>query len=320
MTVMAETSFEVKYDGEALREGRMPVRDLAPALLSLGELFTEASLLLFPENDPVSLEIEATRAGSFAVGLILQATDMAWDQLSSLEPAEAGTALILFKELVIGGSVDMSLMGLVKWLKGQHIDEEEPGPEPGMVTLRAGDSVVVVRTEVAGLNRDTRIRKKLREVVEPLRREGVDVLEIRSDSEPTVELGRDDIPAFELTEDEDLATLSEGEIDVYLEVISPVFKEKNKWRFSGLGQTFWAPVVDADFLKMVGLRADRFASGDQLHCRLQIIQKRDEAGKIRTERRVIKVYEHIEAPQQLAMEERSIAVRKELNEPDVDAG
>lgn len=304
MTVMAETSFEVKYDGEALRDGRMPVRDLAPALLSLGELFTEASLLLFPENDPVSLEIEATKEGSFEVGLILQAAGMAWDQLTT-HPMESGGALILFKELVIGGSRDLSLFGLVKWLKGQGITEESEGPEPGQVTIKAGDTTIIVRSEVAGLNRDSRIRRKLREVVEPLRREGVDALEVRSDSEPTVELGEEDIPAFDLPDAEDEDILSDQEIDVYLEVLSPTFVEGNKWKFGGLGQTFMAPILDSDFTKKVALHEEMFGAGDQLHASLQIVQKREPStGKIRAERRVLKVFEHIEAPEQLALEER----------------
>jgi hypothetical protein len=318
---MAETSFEVKYDGEALRDGRMPVRDLAPALLSLGELFTEASLLLFPENEPVSLEIEATKEGSFDVGLILQAAGMAWDQISSMNPMEAGTSLILFKELVIGGSADMSLMGLVKRLKGQRITEEVEGPEPGRVTIKTADTEIVVRTEVAGLNRDSRIRKKLREVVEPLRREGVDILEIRSDSEPTVELEEQDIPAFDLPDSEDEDTLSDQEIDVYLDVLSPTFVEGNKWKFGGLGQSFMAPILDFDFMQKVAQHEETFGSGDQLHVRLQIVQKRDPmTSKIRTERRVVKVFERIEAPEQLAMEERIERVHEDPGDTDAAAG
>lgn len=116
---MAETSFEVRYDGEALRDGRMPVRELAPALLALSQLFSEASQLLYPSNEPVALEIQATREGSFIVDLVLHAVGSSWDQLSHMDAGEDATALVLFKEFVIGDSIDFSLFGLVQWLKGR---------------------------------------------------------------------------------------------------------------------------------------------------------------------------------------------------------
>ena len=52
---MAETSFGVLYDGPALDTGEIAVADLAPALLALGGLFTETSVLLYPSRPPVSL-------------------------------------------------------------------------------------------------------------------------------------------------------------------------------------------------------------------------------------------------------------------------
>lgn len=70
--MMAETEFGVRYDGTALATGTMPVRDLAPALLALGDLFSEESLLLHPEREPVALNIKATNEGSFVVKLLLE--------------------------------------------------------------------------------------------------------------------------------------------------------------------------------------------------------------------------------------------------------
>lgn len=308
MTVMAETSFEVRYEGDALRDGRMPVRDLAPALLALGQLFTEASQLLYPENDPVSLEIEATREGSFEVDLILHGVGAGWDQLST-NPVESAAALVLFKEIVIGDSIDLSLFGLIKWLKGKLITEQREGPEPGEVTLRTEDgSEITVKSEVAGLSRDPQIRKKAREVVEPLRRDGVDTLEIRSDDKPTVQLEKDDIPAFEVPETEDAEVLSEQELDVFLEVLTADLEKgsSRKWRFGGLGETFMAPIEDPEFMEKVAHHEETFGAGDQLHATLKIIQKREPGTKkIRAERRVVKVKECIKAPEQLSLEERA---------------
>lgn len=325
MTVMAETSFEVKYDGEALRDGRMPVRDLAPALLALGQLFTEASQLLYPENDPVSLEIEATKEGSFSVDLILHATAMGWDQVASMSAMEGLTALYVFKDFVIGDSADMSLFKLIKWLKGRRIVEEEDGPEPGTTTLRTEDgSELIVKAEVAGLNRDPRIRRKVRDVVEPLRKDGVDTLQFRSGSDKAVEFEKEDIPAFEVPDDQDDEVVSRQEIDVYLEVFTADLEEGSgrKWRFGGLGQTFMAPIEDPQFLEKVARHEEVFGSGDQLHATVEIVQKRDPAtNKIRAERRIVKVHDLLKAPEQLSLQERTEEVQKRLGgESDAETG
>lgn len=322
MTVMAETSFEVKYEGDALRDGRMPVRDLAPALLALGQLFAEASQLLYPENEPVALDIQATREGSFEVELILHGAGAAWDQLST-HPMESAAALVLFKEAIIGNSADPSLFGLIKWLKGKRVVEESDGPEPGEVTLKADDgSQVTVKPEVAGLNRDPQIRKKAREVVEPLRRPGMDNLELRSNGESAVRLEKDDVPAFEVPELEDAEVLSEQEIDVYLDVLTAELEQGStrKWRFGGLGATFWAPIEDSGFMEKFSHREQVLGVGDRLHAKVKIIQKRDPTtSKIRFERRVMEVKEVIEAPEQLSLKERTDEIQRALGSGTDDA-
>src|SRR3954447_20078355 len=98
---MAETAFEVKYDGEALRDGRMPVRDLAPALLALGELFRIAGSELYPDLPPPTLEAKATEKGSFDVHLIINASD-AWEQVMNMLTAKGSTALSNLEALVFG--------------------------------------------------------------------------------------------------------------------------------------------------------------------------------------------------------------------------
>jgi hypothetical protein len=131
--------------------------------------------------------------------------------------------------------------------------------------------------EVAVLNRDPQIRKKLRQVVEPLRREGVDRLEIRSDEKPSVELGEEDVPAFEVPESEDAVVVSQQEIDVYLDVLTAELETgtTRKWRFGGIGETFMAPIEDPEFLEKVAQHEEVFGAGDQLYAKVQIIQKRD---------------------------------------------
>jgi hypothetical protein len=301
---MAETSFEVRYDGEALRDGRMPVRELAPALLALSQLFSEAGQLLYPENEPVALEIEATREGSFVVDLVLHAVGSGWDQFSHMDVGEGTTTLVLFKEFVIGDSIDFSLFGLIQWLKGKLVLEQVDGPELDQVTLTdQGGREVVVRSEVARLAADEKIRKDLHDVVEPLKREGVDTFEVSSGSRSTVRLEKSDAPSFEVQEPEDQELLSEQELDdVYLEVLTAELEKGSvrKWRFGGIGGNFTAPIEDPEFMQKVARHEVVFGAGDQLRAQVQITQRRDSGtGRIKETRRITKVHQWIKAPEQL---------------------
>jgi hypothetical protein len=299
---VAEASFGVKYDGPALKDGRMAVRDLAPALLSLGEVFTEASLLLYPEHDPVSLEIQATRDGSFVVNLILQGAGVAWDQFSAFAGSDAGATIAILKEYVVGGSADTSLFGLLKWLKGRRVVSQDPAVDPGRVKLTAEDGTTIdVPTEVAELHRNIRVRKKVREVVQPLERKGVRSLEFQSEKEVTFSLGDSDLPDFDLPLLKE-AELADNEIEVHLEIVAPTFKEDNKWRFFDGDKFFHAPILDQEFLHRVSM-GESFRKGDRLHCRLQMIQMEQPDGTLYTERRVVQVIKHIPSPTQLPLED-----------------
>src|SRR5581483_11505826 len=98
---MPEADFAIVYDGPALETGQMPVRDLAPALLALGELYTEASKIVYPKQPPVSLNVKANERGSFLVWLALQAGDT-WDTMRDLLVSQDATAIANLMQIVSG--------------------------------------------------------------------------------------------------------------------------------------------------------------------------------------------------------------------------
>lgn len=66
------SEFRIAYEGEALVENTMDVRDLAPALIAFGELFTRANTILNGEKISVSLKGQSYRTRvvrtSFGIG------------------------------------------------------------------------------------------------------------------------------------------------------------------------------------------------------------------------------------------------------------
>lgn len=285
---MAEASFQVTYDGPALQSGRMPVRDLAPALLALGDLFAEASAVLHPDRDPVSLDIRATAEGSFDVHLILEAGGV-WDQVVDLLTSEDSNAVLALIGFVTTLFTVLAFIGrrLIK-------KREQIAPGQVKVTLEDGDTLEVPN-EVLDLHGKVQVRKKARAVVEPLSRPGVERLDFRREDEVTVTVRSDDLPAFELDEGE-IEDLGTRDRETVVAIAAANFIEGNKWRLTEGYVTFWATIEDEAFLARVD-RGEAFHKGDFLECRLRVEQSRQDDA-LHSEYYVTKVMRHIERAEQ----------------------
>lgn len=293
-----ETTFGIEYDGPALATGRMPVRDLAPALLALGELFSTASSVLYPELDPVSVKVEATQKGSFVVRLLLEAED-AWDQLVGIFGSSEASALANLSEAVFAGG---GLFALIKRIGRRKVTSADQPADLGSVQLTLDDgTTIVVPRDAWSLYRNIEVRKQSRVVVAPLAREGVEevrfVLEPRADA---VAIDRGDLDAFELPSDEEEEPLLEDTQEMFVEIVAVAFIRGNKWRL-GIGEyTFWAGVADDAFLDRIESGEEVFRKGDVLRCLIEIKQTRDAEG-LHTEHTVIEVREHRPRPTQLQL-------------------
>jgi hypothetical protein len=284
---MAETAFSVAYDGPALADGTMPVRELAPALLALGDIFAEASLILYPDRPPVALSIKATEEGSFLVRLILEAEGV-WDQVVDIFGSDAADALANMKELIIGGGV--GLFFFVRWLKGRKVKSVERSPRPGYVLIIAEDgSTLELRSEVLALRNNPNISRKARRVVAPLTHPGIEEVRFGEGNDATV-IRDEDVPAFEPSDEEE--PLSEQTLEMVVEIVSPTFAEENKWRLSDGQNTFFAAMEDDGFLERVSMGAESFRKGDLLRCSIRIVQTRRTDG-LHTEHHVVRVVDHI---------------------------
>ena len=118
--------FRVAYDGTALLNHEMDVKELAPALLAIGELFEEVNHELNPSNIKMVINMRATKEGS--IDVFLSATQSLIEQAKTLFSSDAITSIVNAREiicLVFGGGVlaKQGVVGLIKKIKSRKIRE-----------------------------------------------------------------------------------------------------------------------------------------------------------------------------------------------------
>ena len=296
MTVSSDTpvEFVVSYDGPALAEHTIPVRDLAPALLALGQAFERANSILNGDRASISLEIRATAEGSFEIGLLLkQLFDTAVDAFSSDFVQSAAN----MKELLIGGGgITVGLFGLIKWLKGSRPKEVER-TDDGNITLEIDRLRLKVPARVLDLYKDSNLRNHIEAVVRPLARPGIDKITFLEDQQPLETVEKAEIPYFEPEESADVGPTKMIIPRQRLQLASVSFV-KGKWKLSDGEKTRWNAIKDDQFNDQVEQGQLRFGTGDMLICEVVMAQSIEANGELKLEYEITTVLRHIPRPLQ----------------------
>lgn len=288
--------FGLSYDGDALAENTMDVRDLAPALLALGELFTRSNTILNGDSIAVSLKVRATKPGSFELLLILAAAFQSTTQFLS---GDLITSAVNLKSLIVGvPKRGETLFGLFKKLKGQ-----KPAviPQPNGVTFKASNLELFVPTEVYRLWQDKEINRLTQAVVEPLLRTGIDKMVIKEGDIHLESITKEDATTFTPMNIYDDNATENVIPNLALRLVSPTFSLKhNKWKLDDGGGGKWYSIEDQKFLDEVREHKRRFGMGDYLICRVRHIQRLTDKG-LEMERSILLVLEQRYAGEQLRL-------------------
>lgn len=307
MEDMSKASFNVLYDGPALANSEMDVRELAPALLALGSLLEEANSVLNDGKAQIAVQVKATfKTGCFGIELeVCQSLLQHAQSLFSSEPVSTAKELLewlgLIKEnagnIFAGGA---GLLWLIKRVRGRPINQVVL-LDTGKVRVVMDDDAFEVEEKVLTLYRQYRVRQALEGVLKPLESEGIDTFAVTDLKQANrfIEITKADRAYFKTPEPESEA-LSDDEFEVNLQIVSISFQEGNKWRFNDGASVFYADMLDEAFVSAVAASATSFTKGDILKVKLRRIQSLV-GDAFRTEYTVLKVLEHRKAAAQLKM-------------------
>ncbi len=286
--------FTVSYDGDALKTHQMDVRDLGPALLSLGQLFDEANRVLNGDKVSIKVHVQAHQSGSFEI--IFEAIQSVSSQLSGFLTGDFVTSALNLKELILGGSV--GLFWLINKLKGETPTKISDLGN-GLLRIEFEKEVIDIPLKLLRLYQDLAVRNATEKVLKPLENDGIDTFSAKDGKKEVVRIEKKSLPYFKVPETQD-ERLNEVEHDAAYSIISLAFKEDNKWRLYDGNSTISVVIKDETFLKKVDDNLISFAKGDILLCHVRSSQWRTNTG-LKTEYEVLKVKEHKPAARQIPL-------------------
>ncbi len=294
-----ESKFSVIFRGSTVENGEIDVRDLAPALLALGDLLQAANDVIHGVDSRLEVKISATHRGSFVVDLSIITTfietifSYAKSQKDGISAANELTDLIL----KIGAGASGGLFMLLKWLRGRKPDKIEE--KNGKVSVHIGDQYFIADHRTIELAESIEVRKNARRLMAVLERDGIDSLSIRQGDGDEILFDREDVASFELRTEQEQQLLDETR-RMTVQIIALSFKEDNKWRLTDGGEPFSAVIEDIDFINRIARDEIRFGKNDYLICDVRERQSLGPKG-LRKDRSIIRVLDHRPAAAQMKL-------------------
>jgi hypothetical protein len=278
------------YDGPALTEHRMDVRDLAPALVALADLLTAANKEINGDAAEVRVQVNASfKAGSFGIDLV--ASQHLLSQLKGMFCGDAATAICnAYAIMGMLGLTGGGLIGLLRKLRGRQPVRIEQKNDVATVWVTQTETVEIDDC-VLRLYRNKVVRTSLEKVISPLERDGISDFGVVMNDKVVLEVHDDEIGSFNAAGfNADAEIVSDTTSRKMLLIESLTFKDGNKWRVHDGSGTYHATIEDEAFLANIDA-GERFGKGDVLVVDLRQIQTVLGA-KLLTELRIVKVWEH----------------------------
>jgi len=302
---MTSSTFRIAFEGAALEDGEIDVRDLAPALLALGDVVQAANRALNGDRAQASLKMKATSKGSFEALLMIDVSILTalGDMLDAVtaNPDRITAANTLMELLLKGGGLTASLFAALKFLRGKRPDKVEQQPDGSTIIVHNHSSIVVDPRTLTLLN-DMPTRQAVEKFGDrALSSPAVERIRIADVAglEPLI-LRNEDLVAMQVPEQvQEDEVLASSTREVWLKIVTSAFRDGYKWRFSDGGEKpFSADVEDVDFVNAVLEGKIALSANDTLLCEISE-EQRTGPGGLSKEIKVLRVIRHEPGPKQL---------------------
>jgi len=186
------------------------------------------------------------------------------------------------------------LIWLIKKLNGKSPEKIET-IDNEIVRITYQSQTIDIPIKLLDLYKNRQVRAAVEGIVKPLKQEGFSkfVVKKEQDAQNACEIKKEEVDVFNVPDAVD-ETLLIVENDIVFSLVSISFKEDNKWRLNNGNSIVNVSIKDEIFLNNIKNNTIAFASGDNLICKVKVIQKSTQDG-LKTEYEVLKVIKHIPA-------------------------
>lgn len=303
---MSKEIFQLKYDGPGLQYHQMDVRDLAPALLGVGNLIRDANFIINNDSAEVRVMVNSNmKPGSFVVGLEVW-QEIVGAALSLLGGDGIKTARDILERLdllskvagigILGG---LGVLEFYKWRDGrdivnvQHVVDSSMGGTVN-ITIKGDGNTVNVDKGVYELTQNPRIARAAKAIFAPLKTDEIDTVQTLFNGNEQLSVNKADAKQIEASCDAvigDENILSKSIIEAHLTPYDITFNtDAEKWKFEHGGNIITADITGTTIARDAVAR--RGVSMDDLyHVQLEITERQTPSGKTAIDYKVLRLIE-----------------------------
>ena len=268
-----KTKICIAYVGESVSDGTMDVNELAPALLALSNLIAESNKILNQNNSIVGVRLSShIERGSFE--MTLEIVHSFAEQLKSWFIGSDYSLEEILNYIGLTATLSrLTLIQLYRWIKERKIKKVDQ-LNKNTVKIYVDNESKEISIGLSKLFFSYNIQKHLESVLYPLKKDGVEVFEIRDTStqESIEKISDNELDIFTLKRNENTEEKVSKQI-MRLKIKRISFERGSKWKFDDGDSTFVADVKDENFLNEVISGNFSFSQSDEIEAEIEFHQQ-----------------------------------------------